>query len=473
MKKLLAIILAALMVLALTSACGNTSDPAPPPAADTPADSSADTPADTAADAPAGDEGPAPIFFEYLSFVDQENDQVGLVMDKYMEENPHVTIEKQTMDHDSFQALFLIMVESDTLPDMFWQTAYNVFFSSEDNPDVVVDLAPHLPQSFIDSILPDAMQSVTGEDGRIVGFPAEMGVQAWMWNKSLFDQVGLSIPTTDAELLEAAKVFAENDLVLIAQGTLDSWPTWGFENWTALHGCWETSVDTYATHTLKFGDSAWGQTLSFIAELADLGAFPQHNSTMNFEQMTALFTSGNAGVINLPSDQLANIIGTPVENDIVFNWGITFPGQEAAQNQVFRSAGNCYAIGSKAASDPAVLEEIIKFNLWRYEEENAVIPLQHGFNLPISFETVDMSTMSKAIAEQAVLIADTSVEAMPTQPLFAIYWAYEEDHPKWTNIWPTQIDVFRNGLIDGTVTTRDLPAFFDSMDKLIDEQKLS
>ncbi len=295
------------------------------------------------------------ITITYVNFIGKEVDQVGATIDTYMKLHPNVKFDYQIIDHTTMQQKYQVEIASNTLPDLFWWNAIWLSQTLQNNPTTIVDLTKYFDPAFKAKFLSGTWNLLATKDGRIAGFPAEMQVQAWMLNKALFDKYGLKIPTTYDQLKACVPVFKQNGIATIDIGTLDPWPTWGYYNWLQLWGNDAQANDLFMTHKVKQADAGYVHALNDLAELQAMGAFPDNNSTLNFEAMVQMFLAGKAAIISLPSDQLGKIVGQPIEKDLVFNWGITFPDSPYDQNQAIKFVGNGYGVGGNVEKDPAKL----------------------------------------------------------------------------------------------------------------------
>ena len=164
-----------------------------------------------------------------------EKDKVGITALEYMKQHPNVMIESQSIEHDTYQQKITAMVDSNSCPDLFWWNGSRATITLQ-NTKSLIDLTPYFDNEFKAKFADGSFNMCMTDDGRIAGFPADMELQGWIYNKALFDKYNLKIPKTFDELKECVKVFKKNNIVTIAYGSKDSWPTWGFEQWTQLWG---------------------------------------------------------------------------------------------------------------------------------------------------------------------------------------------------------------------------------------------
>jgi len=400
------------------------------------------------------------VKFTYVNFIGKENDQVGCTIETYLKKNPNVEIEYQIIEHTVMQEKYQVMQSSNTMPDMYWWNSIYLSQALQNFPGTSLDLTPYFDKAFKDKFIDGTWNLLATGDGRIGGFPAEAQVQAWLFNKKLFDQYKLKIPTTYEELKACVPVFKKNGIATIAYGTKDPWPSWGFYHWMQLWGIDDQQDELFKTGTLKTKDSGFANALKAIGELADLGAYPADNSTINFEAMVQMFLANKAAVIQLPSDQLGKIVGTPNEKDYVFNWGVSFPKSKFNQKQGIKMVGNGYGIGSGVAKDKAKLDAIIAFNKWRYGDEAFKLALNKGFILPVKVK-YDASKLTPVNKQQAAMIGDNRKGTITA--VYAPYriWKWNVD---LLIDWATPLDNMVNSLANGSMKIGDLDAEFEKMD---------
>lgn len=460
-------ILAGLMVISITG-CGSSATTAPT-AAPTAAPSAEASMAASAAPTPAPPVAAAPVKFSYMTFIAKESDMVGACIDEYVKLNPNVTIDYQIVDHDALQQKLVTMAQTGTLPDMFWWNGQQIVDAYKQAPSSILDLTPYYDDAFKGTLVDRSLAAMTTKDGKVVGFPANMEVQGWVFNKALFDKYGLTIPKTIDELKKVVPVFKQNGIDTIAYGSKEGWAVWGFEHWLELWGIWQQAQAVFKDHSVKAVDADFKKAYETEAELHALGAFPANNATMSFDQAVSLFNSGKAAMITLPSDQLGKVIGQPNEKDYVLNWGITFPDSPYPQNVKVRNVGNAFGISAKAADDPAKLEAIIAFNKWRYGQAGFDCALKVGSIMPAKL--TPPAGLGPIMTQQVALIQDASADTTINQGFNSDYPSYllwNSNVDLWTAGWATIRGNLENSLMNGSMTAKDIPIELAKIDKAID-----
>jgi raffinose/stachyose/melibiose transport system substrate-binding protein len=405
------------------------------------------------------------VSFTYSTFIGRETDMVGATVDAYMKKYSNINIDYQIVDHASMQEKYGIMVQSNSMPDMFWWNGAQLV-DALNNSKALLDLTPYYDAAFKKTFVAGAFEQLTTKDGKIAGFPADMQVQAWMMNKALFAKYGLKIPTTYDQLKACVPVFKKNGIATIAYGSGNNWPVWNYEQWLVLWGIYEQGDAVFKDHSMKAVDADFKNAYAALAELRKLGAFPEENTTMNFDQMCALFNAGKAAMISLPSDQLAKVIGQPLEKDYVFTWGISFPASKYPQNKVIRAVANGYGVGSGVARDKDKLDAILAFNKWRYSSEGFQLALKVGAILPVSVK-YDASKLGQVMKEQVKLIQDNKVVGVMNSDWVPLSkWGFNND--LWFQGWGTLKFNLENSLMNGSMTADDIPVELAKVDEGID-----
>jgi raffinose/stachyose/melibiose transport system substrate-binding protein len=406
------------------------------------------------------------VNFTYSTFIGRDTDMVGATIDAYMKKYPNIAIEYQIVDHDSMQQKYDIMVQSNSLPDMFWWNGPHIV-DALNQTQSVLDLTPYYDAGFKANFVKGAFDNLMTSDGKIAGFPAEMQVQGWIFNKALFDKYNLKIPTTYDELKACVPVFKKNGVSTIAYGSKEGWAVWGFEHWLVLWGIFDQAEELFAKHSLKAVDSDFQQAYKAEAELYALGAFPDNNSTMSFDQACSLFNSGKAAMITLPSDQLAKVIGQPLEKSYVFNFGVTFPNSPYNQKRIVRAVQNGFGVSANVADDKDKLAAVIAFNKWRYGSEGFQYALKVGSILPVAVK-YDAATLGPIMKQQISMIQDTT--KLPSlNSDYAPYLRWESNGDLWTQGWGTVRGNLENSLMNGSMTAKDIPGELAKIDQGISD----
>jgi len=183
-----------------------------------------------------------------------------------------------------------------------------------------------------------------------------------VYNKAIFSELGLSVPTTIAELEEVCKVLAENDKYGISVGTNDQW----------VGAYLIYNINTYedTTHALmgdaELGKIQWADTkldesADKLISYIDAGIFaPGANSMDAFVGAQQLFVQGDAAMFYpFGSFDSASVLG---DIDGAFDVGtFPFPAENAADTRAMAAMGLNFGISADTEKEQMDVDFLAAF----------------------------------------------------------------------------------------------------------------
>lgn len=207
---------------------------------------------------------------------------------------PNVTLELDIQAQDDGQKL-QTYAATGNLPDIFQVGSTQIeTFKESGNILVLDDYAQST--GFLDKAHPSAENIIYNADGHIYAFPyAGNELVLWYYNKAIFEEYGVKVPETYEELLEAIKVFNENDIIPMSIFAKEKWIT------TAMYDVLATRFAPEGITTLDAGQSkaseeAYVMAAETLQELVEAGMFPQGATNLNYDQAASLFYEGKAAM---------------------------------------------------------------------------------------------------------------------------------------------------------------------------------
>jgi len=150
-----------------------------------------------------------------------------------------------------------------------------------------------------DTFINGAIQAgcVLGDD--IYMIPNELAISAWFYNKGLFSELGISVPTTWAEMMATCQSLSDAGVASIgADGNVDIYLSWFFTN-LAIRSA---GHDTYLA-ALR-GETSWNSP-EFLKATKDLQAllpyFQDGMAGTQYPGANALFVQGQAAMMYVGS----------------------------------------------------------------------------------------------------------------------------------------------------------------------------
>lgn len=336
-KKTLAILLALMMVLSVVSACGGTPEAtAPEPAADAPAADApaADAPAADApaADEPAADDAPAadaPAEAVELTMGSWRTDdvaQMNALLEEYSRVVPNVTIKFQPTNPPDYNATLRLQLEGGTGPDLMYARSYATgieLFESGYFADCT-DI-PGLKENFTETALGPWQTA----DGKSFAVPFAAVSHGVYYNKDIFAQEGLSIPTTWTEFLAVCEALKAKGITPLANGVADEWDILEtfFLGMLPNYIGGATERVKYETGEKKMNDQAFVDAFTDIAQVSPY--LPSGFEAVTYNDSQIMFNSGQAAMFIDGSWTIGVYDGVP------FQWGVfAIPARDAASTRI-------------------------------------------------------------------------------------------------------------------------------------------
>lgn len=132
---------------------------------------------------------------------------------KFMEANPNikVNLQNQSTYNDLQQKMTATLASPKDLPTL--TQAYPHWMINAMQDELLVDLKPYIENETIGSEnyndMLEGFKTASEIDGKIYGMPFNKSTEVIWYNKTLFDELGLEIPTTFEEFAQVAKTITE------------------------------------------------------------------------------------------------------------------------------------------------------------------------------------------------------------------------------------------------------------------------
>ncbi len=348
MNRKLYILLSVVFIAAFVlSACAKATEaPAAPAATEAPAAAATEAPAATEAAAE-----PVTITWWHITTKDPGLTEFQKMADDYMAMHPNVTIEITILENEAFKTKLTTVMQSGDVPDIFQSWGSGGMIEQVD-AGLLKDVTADLEGEWGDSL---GALDAFAVNGKSYGVPWDMGAVTFWYNKDLFAQAGVEVPTTWSEFLAACETLKAAGITPISVGEGDKWP--GMHIWAYLVSriggaeAFAAAADSSDARTGSFEDEAFVQAGYELKKLVDGGYFQEGFLGASHDDMQAAFGNGKAAMLLggqwSPTVQAANSADTlGVKNLGMFN----FPAVEGGAGLVtdIVGGGNGYAIGVNA-----------------------------------------------------------------------------------------------------------------------------
>lgn len=378
MKKIIGIVLISAMMMALLAGCGGKES----------------------TDGESGDE----ITLEALSFLGEDTKRDGFaeVAKAYEETHPGVKINVQHLDYSTFTTTLQTRIGADDAPDLIFGTAIlNQELVKSGQIEVLNDY------EILDQFTEDQLACMTIE-GNTYGVPLDQMVIGVFYNKDMFEEYHVEVPTTLSEFYDVCKTFEEADIVPFIRPYKDA-AYIQYDLDTQLYalidktGYTDFFTDLESGKT-KFVDSEemreglelFKERLSFLSG-DDLGTDPAVSSQQFAEGQSPMYINGSWAV------------GDIVANNPDGNFGIfTVPISDTPEdNKMYAAVDDAWMVSSESDHK----EEAIDFLEFMTSDEGLEIWAKTAKAIPINGMEVEgftplLEDVSKIIAEGDIVNVD-------------------------------------------------------------------
>lgn len=302
-KRVIALILASIMALALFGGCGQQTS-------DGNTTGSAVSAGSTAATQPAESGEKKQGVVNYWSFMN-EGEPVQMWMqtfiDDYMKDNPDVKINVTWSGREVLTKLRTRMSAgvSEDFPDITDQMNDTVLdLQNKDGIFLPLDeyaegKAYGSDQKFKDIFIPSLLERGRAKDGKLYAIPREVYIQSMFYNEKMFQKYGITVPKTWDEFMNVCETLKSNGIAPIAlDGAFEEYIAWFFTRMC------ERVVGYDELHKACAGEIEWSSNPAFLdmakklQELADKKYFQQNYQGTTWPGAQMLWVQGKAGMFS-------------------------------------------------------------------------------------------------------------------------------------------------------------------------------
>lgn len=329
------------------------------------------------------------ITFWKAPHIKTEKDVWSTIIKKFETENPNIQVEFLETPWDGWDQKYTAAFAGSNPPDVSYLSEYFVKFAKNGK---LADLGPYFSDEERSKYSQSVMDYLT-VDGKVYTMPFLAGTSVVLYNKDLFEQENIEIPTTWDELLEAAKKLTKGP---------DQWGIGGLDTLNTVAFMGQAGSNLYADNNKdvsKLGiDSPEGvKGLTFLTDLVTKHKVaPSIDFYSKPEQENQAFYDGKIGMYFAQ----VSFTGTIKTNAPNLNYGAFInPAGPAADSAKQREA---YAgIGSLAIAEASEhKEEAWKFIQFVTSPDNAKMYLEPaGFFSPMPEANTDMYVGDEVMEE--------------------------------------------------------------------------
>ncbi len=359
-KKIVSVLLTAAMAATMFAGCGSKTD--------SKTDGGSQAASGTTDES--GSDGEEITLKVFSNLTDRKNGQ-GLVeqtiIDEYMQENPNVKIEVESLDEEAYKTKFKAY-SMDGLPDIVSIWGQPAFLDEVLDAGVLAELneADYADYGFISGSLEGFKK-----DGKLYGLPRNTDVAVFYYNQKMFEDNGWEVPTTYDELLDLGKTIKDAGMTPVAMDGGDGWPMAVYlsDLLYKIAGSDYSSIVSNAVSTGDFTDPSLVQATELLKKTADSGLFQNGCDSQDYATAQNLFINGQSAMYYMGSWDSSMALNEDIDPEIrenirMFTMPVVSGGKGTATDI---AAWNGGGYGVSATSE--YKDEAIKFLNYMYQPD--------------------------------------------------------------------------------------------------------
>jgi raffinose/stachyose/melibiose transport system substrate-binding protein len=264
---------------------------------------------------------------------------------EFEDTHPDVTVKFEEKGFEQIQKSAQMVLNSDEAPDILEYNKGNATAGLLSKQGLLADMTAEVTERGWDELLSPSLQTTCKYDERgVMGGDKWFGVPNYAeytmvyYNKTLFDQQGLAVPTTFDELVAAMDRFVQAGVTPIALGGKE-YPAQQLLYQLALSKAdteWVSNLQQY-TGDVDFHDEAWTYGAQTFADWVNKGYVAKDAAGVDAEAMGTAFMAGDFPIMVSGSWWYGRVQSTVKD----FEWGsFLFPGSDLALG----SSGNLWVV---------------------------------------------------------------------------------------------------------------------------------
>lgn len=288
-------------------------------------------------------------------------EQVGALLAKY-EELTGVKIVFEPTTSTQYNATLRLQLDNGTGPDLFYSRSYSTGAElSEAGFNVVCNDIPGVKENFTES----ALSAFTDSQGNVFAVPFAAVSHFVYYNKAIFEEQGIEVPTTFEEFLDVCQKLKDAGIQPLSNGIAANWDILE----CVLLGMVPNYITAeerpaYETGEKKMNDETWVEIYTDFAKLVPY--LPDGFEAIDNDNANVMFGLGQSAMLIDGSWSYGTLAGDDYDVDVGF-FSIPAPEGKAAGFSLHPDFG----IAGNAASEHP--EEVAAFLEWLASPEGAKI----------------------------------------------------------------------------------------------------
>ncbi|WP_100405227.1 ABC transporter substrate-binding protein [Bacillus solitudinis] len=222
---------------------------------------------------------------------------------EYAEQHEHVTFEFENVGGGELQQQVQLLAASNDLPAMFAFDSGQPLKALIESGAVLNIEETFKELDIYDQLNPAAASLLTQQvdgDG-LYAVPLEMNIEGFWYNKSIFEEHGLEVPTTWDEMLQVAETLHQAGIQPFSVAGMEKWPITRLINAYVMRLYGHDVMERVKNGEVKVTDEGFIEAARVIQEMGLKGYFGKGVNTIDYTTATDMFLQGEAAMYYMGS----------------------------------------------------------------------------------------------------------------------------------------------------------------------------
>lgn len=238
---------------------------------------------------------------------------------------------------------------------------------------------------------PIIQNHLVSPDGHVYQFPTGgISPVLWFYNKKLFQDNNVKVPTNFDELMTAIKAFKTKGIIPIAMFGKEPWPLGAYFDSFVLKDN-PAGINALSKGEAKASDPAYVKAIEKMEQTIKAGVFQSGATNTDFDTAAVLFTGGKAAMF-LDGSWFTGEAFTKIkeDGDIMLSYPTADAGKETQNQYAMAGGGDTYGVAVSAnTKDKDFAAEIA--SLFAYYREVAEYQQQQLITAPIKTDNLKLN----------------------------------------------------------------------------------
>ncbi|MFB4167281.1 ABC transporter substrate-binding protein [Virgibacillus sp. JSM 102003] len=252
------------------------------------------------------------------------------VVKQYEKENPNIKIDMNAIGDNAMKDKLRTTIGGGDAPDIVF-TWSGQFVQKFIDAGVAMDLSGYFSEDekWSENFISASLQPFKSGD-KIYGVPIRLIGKFFVYNKEIFNEYGLDVPTTWNEFTKVNEELKENGITPIGLGNEHPWAS--IHYLTGLNQEMvpqEVLEKDYNPETSQFEHEGYVKALEYLIELNENGYFNDNINATSHSMAKENFIQGNSAMVYVETEEFIQI-----NNSLEDEWGIfTLPEIKSGEGE--------------------------------------------------------------------------------------------------------------------------------------------